>query len=69
MQLPRLREWREARGLTQLELAKRAKASEYTILRAEHGAEIRPNTARRLAEVMGLSVADLLEEPPVPLGA
>jgi transcriptional regulator with XRE-family HTH domain len=68
MQLPRLREWRESRGLTQKELAEEARASEFTVARAEGGAAVRPNTARRLAEVMGVAVADLMESPPVPLG-
>ena len=68
MKLVRLREWRESHGLTQKELAAEAHASEWTIARAEGGEEVRPNTARRLAEAMGVSVADLLERPPVPLG-
>jgi transcriptional regulator with XRE-family HTH domain len=67
VRLARLRQWREAKGLTQKELAREARASEWTVVRAEAGAEIRPNTARRLAEVMGVDVADLIERPPVPL--
>ena len=68
MKLARLKEWRESHGLTQKELAAAARASEWTVARAEAGEEVRPNTARRLAEVMEVTVADLLEEPPIPLG-
>jgi transcriptional regulator with XRE-family HTH domain len=68
MKLARLREWRESQGLTQKELAAGAGASEYTVARAEAGLEIRPNTARRLASVLDVAVADLMERPPVPLG-
>jgi transcriptional regulator with XRE-family HTH domain len=68
MKLERLKEWRESRGMTQKELAAEARASEYTIARAEAGATVRPNTARRLAEGIGVAVADLLESPPTPAG-
>jgi transcriptional regulator with XRE-family HTH domain len=67
VKLERLREWRESKGLTQKELAAAAKASEFTVARAESGEVVRPNTARRLAEGMGVSVSDLLESPPVSL--
>jgi transcriptional regulator with XRE-family HTH domain len=67
MKLARLKEWRESHGLTQKELAAAARASEWTVARAEAGEEVRPNTARRLAEVMEVTVADLLEQPPIPL--
>jgi transcriptional regulator with XRE-family HTH domain len=67
MKLARLREWREARGRTQKELAAEAQASEWTITRAEADEEVRANTARRLAEVLGVTVADLMEAPPTPL--
>jgi len=52
----------------QKEVAKEAGVSEYTVLRAEGGISIRPNTARKIAEALNVTVADLLEEPPVPLG-
>jgi transcriptional regulator with XRE-family HTH domain len=67
VQLARLKEWREARGFTQAELAEAANTSEHTIVRAEHRQQIRVNTAKRVADVLGVSVADLLEKPPVPL--
>ncbi len=67
MQLPRLKEWRESRGLLQKELAAEAGLSEFTITRIEGGDSIRPNTARRVADALGVSVGDLMERPPVPL--
>ncbi len=68
MQLPRLKEWRESRGLLQKELAYGSGLSEFTITRIEGGDSIRPNTARKVADALGVSVADLMDRPPVPLG-
>lgn len=68
MELPRIREWRESRGLMQKELAAEANVSEYTVLRAEKGVSLRVDSARKIAEALGVSVADLQESPPVPLG-
>jgi transcriptional regulator with XRE-family HTH domain len=67
MRLERLREWRESRGLTQRELASEADVGEVTVARAEAGISVRPNTAHKMANVMGVAVADLMERPPVPL--
>jgi transcriptional regulator with XRE-family HTH domain len=67
MQLPRLKEWRESRGLLQRELASEAALSEFTITRIENGDSIRPSTARKVADALGVSVADLQESPPAPL--
>ncbi len=69
MELPRLREWRESRGLMQKEVAKTAGVSEWTVLRAEGGASVRTPTARKIADALGVSVSDLLESPPVPLAS
>jgi transcriptional regulator with XRE-family HTH domain len=65
---PRLREWREAMGETQATLGERSGVAEHTISRIEHGASLRPTTARKLADALGVAVADLMERPPVPLG-
>lgn len=67
MKTPRLKAWRESAGETQVSLGEKAGITEFTILRAEHGADLRPSTAKRIAEALGISVADLMEEPPVPL--
>lgn len=67
MQLARLKEWREARGLTQKELSRKAGVGEKTVARMELGDSVRPNTARKVAEALDVTVADLLEHPPVPL--
>lgn len=67
MKLERLKEWREARGLTQKELSREAHVAEKTVARIELGDSVRPNTARKVADALGVSVADLLERPPVPL--
>jgi transcriptional regulator with XRE-family HTH domain len=66
VKVPRLKEWRETRGETQVSLAEKAGVTQYTVLRAEHGENMRPSTARRLAEVLGITVSDLQEKPPVP---
>jgi transcriptional regulator with XRE-family HTH domain len=40
---------------------------EVTVARVETGASVSPPTARKIAEALDVSVADLLERPPVPL--
>jgi transcriptional regulator with XRE-family HTH domain len=65
---PRLREWRETRGATQAMLSESSGISEHTISRIEHGAPLRPTTARKLADALGVEIADLMESPPVLLG-
>ena len=67
MYLPRLREWREAQGETQGTLGKGAGVALHTVHRIETGAPTTPPTARKLAEALGVSVADLVEKPPIPL--
>jgi transcriptional regulator with XRE-family HTH domain len=68
MQLPRTKEWREAKGLTQRGLAAEAHVGDVTVARIEMGYSVTPSTARKVAEALGVEVADLLESPPVPLG-
>ena len=65
MKTPRLREWREAMGETQVTLADKSGVAEHTISRIEHGASLRPTTARKLADALGVAVVDLMERPPV----
>jgi DNA-binding XRE family transcriptional regulator len=61
MQL-RLREIREARFLSQAELAERAGLARLSVIRIEKG-HVRPRlwTVRRLAETLGVAPADLIE--------
>lgn len=68
MKIPRLREWREAMGETQLTLAERSGVAEHTISRIEQGYGARPNTAKKLADALDVSVMDLMESPPVLAG-
>ncbi len=37
--------------------------TENTIVRAEHDRDIRPTSARKLAAALGVTVADLVQEP------
>jgi transcriptional regulator with XRE-family HTH domain len=67
LKLARTKEWRESHGLTQRELAAEAGVGEVTVARIETGASVTPSTARKIAEALGVAVADLLERPPVPL--
>ena len=67
MKLARTKDWRESHGLTQRELAAEAGVGEVTVARIETGSSVSPPTARKVAGALGVSVADLLERPPVPL--
>jgi len=57
-------EARERLGLSVAMAAKRADVAKSSISRAEHGEEIRPATARRIATAYGVSVADLYPHDP-----
>jgi len=67
VQIPRLREWREARALTQVELAERAGVSSRSVAGYEAGTGARPPTVRKLAEALGVEVGDLRGDPEHPL--
>jgi transcriptional regulator with XRE-family HTH domain len=68
VQIPRLREWREARALTQVELAEKAGVSSRSVAGYEAGTGARPPTVRRLAEALDVEVADLRGDSEHPLG-
>ncbi len=66
MQLPKLREWRERRALTQEELRDKSGISQESISRIESGVRgCRPSTARRLAQALDVDVAELVAPPEV----
>jgi transcriptional regulator with XRE-family HTH domain len=56
----RLLRAREVLGYGLEKTAEEAGVSKNSVLRAEHGAEIRPVTARKIASALGVEVADLL---------
>lgn len=66
MKLPKSRAWREAKGLTRQELAEAAGLSPQTLAGYESGRDARPNNARKLADALGVEVAELMEESQLP---
>lgn len=60
----RLKELREQRGLTQAQLATRAKVERSTIQNVESGRVRRPNTLPHIADALGVTEAELLGEEP-----
>jgi transcriptional regulator with XRE-family HTH domain len=65
MKLTKLKVWRQMRGMSQEELAKRAGMTHGGISRIECGVGCTPRTALRLAYALDLRVEDLVENPPV----
>jgi transcriptional regulator with XRE-family HTH domain len=65
--LPSLRHWRAQRGYTQARLASRIGMRRNTIWWIEAGHPTRARTARQLAVVLGVQVADLERQPPAGL--
>lgn len=61
----RIKRARDRLGWSMEEVAKNAGINAATVLRAEHGEEIRPVTARKLAAGLRVEIVDLLppEEP------
>jgi transcriptional regulator with XRE-family HTH domain len=63
----RLRELREQRGLSQFQLALAAEVSPSTVYAYEHGSRPwRPDTLRRLADALGVTVEELVGREPAP---
>src|SRR5215212_9786073 len=62
MKVPRLRSLRERRGFTQRELAQAADVARRSIAGWESGESIRPNSASKVAEALGVSISALCEE-------
>jgi transcriptional regulator with XRE-family HTH domain len=59
VQVPRLREQRQRRALSQQELADRAKVSRTTIIKLEGGRDAWPQTVRKLARALRIEPEDL----------
>jgi transcriptional regulator with XRE-family HTH domain len=59
----KLRSARERRGMTQDKLAAEARVDIRTVQRAEAGASLRQETIADLAAVLGLPIANLIEQP------
>lgn len=61
--LPRLRELRQSRGLSQRALAEKAGVSIGTVYRLENGLRgAYPSSVRRLASALGVSTQELVRE-------
>ncbi len=56
----RIKRARDRLGLSMADVAKSAGLDAGTVIHAEHGKEIRPITARKLAAGLGVQVVDLL---------
>jgi transcriptional regulator with XRE-family HTH domain len=57
--VPRLREWRQRRALSQEELAEAAGVSRSSIIKLEGGRDAWPQTVRKLARALKIDPADL----------
>ena len=65
--MPRLREVRELHGWSQTKLAEEAGVSRDSISNYETGhREAYPSTAKKLADALGVTIADLMEEVALP---
>jgi transcriptional regulator with XRE-family HTH domain len=68
VKLEKLKEWREYRGLTQVELADLAGVPQSTVSQAETGRRSpHPGTARKFAEALGVEVEELTRAPKAPV--
>ena len=59
VQVPRLREQRLRRALSQQELATRSRLSRSTIIKLEAGRDAWPQTVRKLAKALRVAVEDV----------
>ena len=66
MKLPRLREWRERRAMTQVDLSRASGVSQDGISKMERGVRsVQPGTAKRLAQALRIDVGELVAPPEV----
>lgn len=60
----RVREWRERKALSQRDLARLARVSQFSVSKIETGQQKpRPSTVRKLAEALGLTPEELFRGP------
>src|SRR5215217_3845043 len=60
----RVRWHRDRLGWTLDTLAEKAEVAKGTVLRAEHGEDVRPSSGRRIARALGVEIPDLIPEKP-----
>ncbi len=59
----KVRRSRERLGYTLRLMSEEGGIAPHTIIRAEHGRNITPTSARKIAAALGVTVADLVREP------
>jgi len=62
--VPQLRYYREQLGLSQDDLAHKARVGRSTVGRGEQGGNVRPSSLRRLAKALRVTPADLQRPNP-----
>jgi transcriptional regulator with XRE-family HTH domain len=60
----KMRWHRDSRGWTLETTAEKAEVALGTVLRAEHGEDIRPSSGRRIAQAFGVDVSELVPDRP-----
>lgn len=60
----RVRWHRDRLGWTLDTLAEKAEVAKGTVLRAEHGEDVRPSSGRRIARALGTEISDLVPDKP-----
>ncbi len=55
---------RDRLGWTLETLAEKAEVAKGTVLRAEHGEDVRPSSGRRIAQALGAELSDLIPDKP-----
>jgi transcriptional regulator with XRE-family HTH domain len=60
----RVRWHRDRLGWTLDTLAEKAEVAKGTVLRAEHGEDVRPSSGRRIARALGVETSDLIPDKP-----
>jgi len=60
----RVRWHRDRLGWTLEALAEKAEVAKGTVLRAEHGEDVRPSSGRRIARALGVEISDLIPDKP-----